>query len=275
MAPPRYLPPWELRRQAAMSRRNPNGSPFQRPERPARPTQLDPWSEPQEVSPEIPVELSDFEVLEDGQAADYPSTASGSGLRFSRIDFVSSRIITPPNPVPIEPRAIHHGRLSTPIPPTEVTVDFENTTSTRSRSVSRPPGYWKMRNGNFIAISDMDARHLDNTILLCERNALNRGRRLGEDTTGVYQELTREKSRRIHQRQLDQLDQLRQAQRQQFLNSISPNGRRLFGVMTRPAVTETGIHAIDESLQSSPIIPEDSQSPSVIPEGKAKRRIRS
>lgn len=94
---------------------------------------------------------------------------------------------------------IHRNRVNPPDPHETRTVEVafdESSSSVRSRSTARPPGYWKMRNGMFIRIMDMEDTHLNNTISLCERNSLTRGRRLTASSPGIYSELVAERTRR-------------------------------------------------------------------------------
>jgi hypothetical protein len=94
-------------------------------------------------------------------------------------------------------------RLSaTPATPARtVTVEFDDSSvRIQARATERPPGYWKLRNGKFIAIGEMDQQHLENCIRMCERNAQARGRRV-DPNVGVYAELRAEALRRREQRE--------------------------------------------------------------------------
>jgi hypothetical protein len=66
---------------------------------------------------------------------------------------------------------------------------FENTNSRR-----RQFGYWRMRDGRYIRIRDMEQEHLDNTIAMIQRSAETRGRR--PSSFGAYGELITERDRR-------------------------------------------------------------------------------
>jgi hypothetical protein len=96
--------------------------------------------------------------------------------------------------------------------PREVIVEFdESTERVRSRAVDRPSGYWKLKNGKFIAMSEMGDQHLENCIRLCERNQHARGRRADPLAPGAYGELCSERARR-HQRLSEHARYLRMEQ---------------------------------------------------------------
>lgn len=90
-----------------------------------------------------------------------------------------------------------HDEVTVSVPSRTVEVEFDESSAER-RAVARPPGYWKLRNGKFIVIREMDDSHLFNCISMCERNSQARGR---IPIGGVYQELVEERNRRVEQAQ--------------------------------------------------------------------------
>ena len=188
-------------------------------------------------------------------------------------------------------------------PTREVTVEFdESTNRVQSRAVERPHGYWKLRNGKFIEISQMDNEHLENCIRLCERNSQARGRRADSNAQGAYGELVRERERRVsmvaqaeyarrqmlaHQNNQELMS--RRAQARFIPNSVQEVN---VGQMdTQPATPLMGFGGIggigvwptspdsviglDRTAPTAAQEPEGPQQvPGAIPEGAPKRRIK-
>ena len=187
----------------------------------------------------------------------------------------------------------------------QIEVDFENTVSVQTRSTERPTGYWKLRNGRFIAIQEMDQQHLENCIRTCERNSFNRGRRPNSSTPGVYQELIRERDRRVeqdreqhrnHQYRLQQEarqrelmrraeveaanpaivtrateEEIRQNRLEQALNRLSSTISISSGVGVAPENWGRNLRSVPPELPPEPLpVPE----PLSVPDGAPKRRIK-
>jgi len=184
----------------------------------------------------------------------------------------------------------------------EVEVNFE--TSVRSISVERPPGYWKMRSGRFVAIRDMDDTHLGNCIRMCERSSLNRGRRPFPNPGSSYAELLEERSRRTAVAQIQEFARARENMAIEIRNGLAERLRangieptaaamNLYERMTGAPVPvpdnavpvanrffaqpDVAIYQVtDRGLQrigEDEIVPQET--PTALPEGAPKRRIRT
>ena len=165
------------------------------------------------------------------------------------------------------------------IAPATVTVTFEEGTANR-RAITRPPGYWRMRSGKFLAITDMEDNHLENCIHMCERNAQSRGRRA---QGGVYSELLTERQRRRHATQREALNF--RMQHEQFVRGmwvgrqaldtpieyrrVWPDGGAMAAGSPPGELQDAGMYA---GLERHP--PEPESAPSVIGENRPVRRIK-
>lgn len=153
-----------------------------------------------------------------------------------------------------------------------VEVTFEPESAIR-RAVVRPPGYWKMRDGRFLAIPDMENSHLENTILMLERNSLTRGRRLDPTRPGSYRELLEERNRRNILREEQQV--------RDGLGEMTAAGRNLFRLMVdapQPVRNRPPFWNIDREWISGVLYQsaqEEASHPSTIEEGRPVRRIKS
>ena len=179
----------------------------------------------------------------------------------------------------------YDGRWIVPTPQArEVTVEFDETsTRIQSRAVERPRGYWKLRNGKFVEIREMDDNHLENCIRMCERNSQARGRRADPDTPGVYSELYQERIRRgiARERMAERLQfvarQALEVMQWRGLQPIESEEIRNGGMVVqasnadRTPIQGSMYAGID---RTAPVPEESRQVPGAIPEGAPKRRIK-
>jgi hypothetical protein len=215
--------------------------------------------------------------------------------------------VPPPAPIVEEDiTGVIRNELNTIPAPRELTIEFDELSQrARIRQIERPPGYWKLRNGKFVAMSEMDDEHLTNCIRMCERNAQSRGRRADPMAPGAYHELIQERDRRtirlaehamFLRGQIRPRDESRDASSAE--NTIFPRARPgISGIWVARALTADELPGPSETavpmdvemespawaggavggLQQANPVPENTEPPSVpglVPEGAPKRRIR-
>lgn len=214
-----------------------------------------------------PQEPTDFDVLGEDELPDYPVTDNSYLVGISRS------------------------------PQTEISIDFGDPHA-HPRQIERPPGYWKLRNGQFVAIADMDDTHIQRALLGLERQRNARGRRVSVSL--VYTELRQELQRRENRARM----------REEIIQS-TPNARNLLNSLVQarslPRIPQPSVQWAPVPLDNpeavltrqqvrpglSPAIPrftdgyyelrdevitpppqEPQEAPNALPEGQQTRRIK-
>jgi hypothetical protein len=222
-------------------------------------------------------------------AEGYISQREMSQLREQRYNEHQRQILeTRQRQMPIDPwrRGPSYARtmgVEIPVQPSrEVTVEFdESDARIRTRSIERPSGYWKLRNGRFIRIRDMDDDHLENCIRMCQRNSQARGRRADPSAQGVYSELIGERNNRVSvrdaARRLGEAAIEDQQRRQSLESNTDPIAELRSWNMQYSEMVGQRLAGLASDLARTPVAPdpEPELAPGVIPEGAPKRRIKT